>query len=399
MLIANAFGNLLIDAYRSYDQFTPASWGLSELLINYQGGFVRRGLLGEIFFQVCEPFHWDPRWLIIPLVITACVLTTVWLIRIFRQNCLCLWFLPTMFGLFGMHFVRKDFLMLLVLILALHLYTVICRPAVRITVVSLLLLFVLNVHEASFLIAGPLWMLIVLFDRGLPYRLWCRLCICVPPVLMFAILCIFKGQVATAEAIWHSWESIYPYLDRIPRSIAAIGWDSTETFLIHLSYNYGDARLFHVELPYDVHIAYGGILVRPLAIMILFYLAVNLLLPRRVSREVLRKYVLILLFLFLSLLPMFTVLSCDFSRVSAYWILYSAVAFHYLRGIELRLPLSERLERFSEWVLRHTRAKKLRRPWMFFLFFHIPLWKNRLVWYTAPIICFPLMLLQVWLSR
>ena len=131
----------------------------------------------------------------------------------------------------------------------------------------------------------------------------------------------------------------------------------------------------------------------------MFYLAVNLLFPRRVSGAVLRSYVLILFFLLFSLLPMLTVLSCDFSRVSAYWLLYSVVAFHYLRRIDLRVPYSERLDNVSKWILRITRDKKLRRPWMFFLFFSIPFMKNRLVWYAAPIIWGPLILLQLWLSR
>ena len=33
----------------------PINWTWSELLINYQGGFVKRGLLGEIFFQI-QPY-------------------------------------------------------------------------------------------------------------------------------------------------------------------------------------------------------------------------------------------------------------------------------------------------------------------------------------------------------
>ncbi|MGN0836651.1 MAG: hypothetical protein ACI4OS_04350 [Akkermansia sp.] len=406
ILVLNVLGDLMLYAYlNAKPAFVLTDWGLSEFLINYQGGFVRRGLLGELLFRLCEPHHWDPRWLILPLVLGVFVLTVYWFILVFRKYRLCLWFIPT-YCFLGMALVRKDFLMMGLIILSLHFYTKIRRPSFRLIVCSLLLIIVLNVHEAAFFIIGPLWMLIMLYDRGLPYRLWSRLSIGLIPVLMFAVLSIFKGNGATAESIFHSWDYLYSGADSFPASIGALAWNSQQTFFSHLFDNFGDISLgfkFGDGGPSYAHyirnacIPYGGLIVRPLAIAILFYLAVNLLFPRRESREVLRKYVLILLFFFFSLLPLFTVLSCDFQRIAAYWLLSSVVGFHYLRGIELRVPFADRLDRFSERVLQLTRAKKLRHPWMFFLFFSIPLKDCSLIWYFAPIISFPLTLLYVWL--
>ena len=36
-------------------------WNISEWLINYQGGFTRRGLIGEIVFQISTIFNFEPR--------------------------------------------------------------------------------------------------------------------------------------------------------------------------------------------------------------------------------------------------------------------------------------------------------------------------------------------------
>ena len=36
------------------------SWKIGDWLINYQGGFVRRGLLGELIYQVSFFTHIDP---------------------------------------------------------------------------------------------------------------------------------------------------------------------------------------------------------------------------------------------------------------------------------------------------------------------------------------------------
>ena len=45
--------------YQKYNNF--AEWTISEWLINYQGGFTRRGLIGEIVFQFSKIFSTTPR--------------------------------------------------------------------------------------------------------------------------------------------------------------------------------------------------------------------------------------------------------------------------------------------------------------------------------------------------
>jgi len=48
-----------------YDKFLyPTDWTTSEWLINYQGGFIRRGLLGEIIIQIHKLINTNPRYLV-----------------------------------------------------------------------------------------------------------------------------------------------------------------------------------------------------------------------------------------------------------------------------------------------------------------------------------------------
>jgi uncharacterized membrane protein len=35
-----------------------SSWSLTELLVNYQGGFVRRGIFGELVFNTSNPIYY-----------------------------------------------------------------------------------------------------------------------------------------------------------------------------------------------------------------------------------------------------------------------------------------------------------------------------------------------------
>ena len=48
-----------------YNKFLyPTDWTTSEWLINYQGGFVRRGLSGEFFFQIYKIFEVNIRYIV-----------------------------------------------------------------------------------------------------------------------------------------------------------------------------------------------------------------------------------------------------------------------------------------------------------------------------------------------
>ena len=49
------FGVVII--HNIYDR-TMTGWGLSEFLINYEGGFVRRGLVGQIAYLTGDPFFY-----------------------------------------------------------------------------------------------------------------------------------------------------------------------------------------------------------------------------------------------------------------------------------------------------------------------------------------------------
>ena len=45
----------------------PTDWATSEWLINYQGGFVRRGLVGEFLFQISNLIAIPLRYLVFVL--------------------------------------------------------------------------------------------------------------------------------------------------------------------------------------------------------------------------------------------------------------------------------------------------------------------------------------------
>ena len=66
-----ALGICCIFVARTFDMYDdyPHNYSWSELLINYQGGFIRRGLLGEIAYDV--------RWLVSPRLFLTALIATV----------------------------------------------------------------------------------------------------------------------------------------------------------------------------------------------------------------------------------------------------------------------------------------------------------------------------------
>jgi hypothetical protein len=64
-----ATGTLMIKGLRD--------WGYGDWLINYQGGFIRRGLMGEICFLLAKPLHMDPIYLVAVIGMT-CYFVLFW---------------------------------------------------------------------------------------------------------------------------------------------------------------------------------------------------------------------------------------------------------------------------------------------------------------------------------
>ena len=92
------------------------TWQITELLINYQGGFVRRGIVGEFFYWL-SPYI-DTQMAIYVFCITCSILFFYLIFRDTIRKGYSILLLPSAFllsSLFvSLHWVRKDiFIMLL----------------------------------------------------------------------------------------------------------------------------------------------------------------------------------------------------------------------------------------------------------------------------------------------
>lgn len=310
------------------------TFSFTEFLINCQGGFVRRGLTGEILLAFCKfisPESGGLDYKVLMAVITVVSIIALgsiwwWFARRFREKGLSWWFLASPFVIGSVTgFIRKDFLLYLLLIAILLLLQPSrgapnnCQPepgvtpiyrrifAIIITVVALWL------HEAFIFWGGAVLALILMqaFRKDSPIhnQRWLNAALLVIPFGVFMYLCVHKGTPQTALAVVGSWNDVLcdsPLTPGAYNSIGALGWDLKETIMMHLEKN----------------IAFNGfgLLFTPLIAIAVFYLLSNFLTvfcPRRAQFTPESSLAISLLYstMMLTLLPMLTILSCDQLRV------------------------------------------------------------------------------------
>lgn len=90
------------------------SWQISEFLINYQGGFVRRGLTGEILLFLTKNFGIDIVWTIKLFCLLCFTAVCTFFVRAFLKKGYSLYILPLCLflgsGITGYSWIRKDYL-------------------------------------------------------------------------------------------------------------------------------------------------------------------------------------------------------------------------------------------------------------------------------------------------
>ncbi len=299
------------------------SWGVTEFLINYQGGYVRRGMLGEALYYIHNAIpSVDPRWYIAGICCFSFLAVTWYIFRKFQEHNLCWWILPLNICMLGASdFIRKDYLCALLVIIILQTYNKTKSPWPRCLLVSLLMFFSLNIHECIFFMCAPFLLLLYYSENDMPRS--CRWLGIISIIMSMAIVCIHKGNNEIAHSIWNSWKTVYQEYNNTPpgTSIDAIGWETIDTVKMHLKGTYFTKS--HVFM---------GWYSKPLIWCAILFILPNILYIKRPQKEnKASKNVTFLLQIiivqFISLLPMFIALSCDASRICFYWTISSLLIY------------------------------------------------------------------------
>lgn len=321
------------------------SFYISDWLINYQGGFVRRGLAGEVLYQLYNICSFPPKIIITSLVIASFLLFShiAWKASSYLHVSLfpLLVLLTGNFSALG--FYRRDFLMLslayyVFLFFAKYLSTrktyYLCL-SVALSSLSVLL------HEASCFFIVPLtgYAALLAGQRGIKQRIVLCLTTVTPPCIAMAAACLMKGNTETAQAIWQSWMpafTAYPgaAIPPIGEGVAFLGYKTTDVFLFHLSLNF--------QYQMDIAHLVCSVVSVPITLSCAYFL---LTMSPRID---IRKKTIsqprfnaplgnMLLFQYMALTPMFTVLSCDYGRTVMYALASSLFMFYALKRNDISL--------------------------------------------------------------
>ena len=244
---------------RLYDN----SWTVGEWLISYEGGFIRRGLPGQVIFYLSSNLNINPiffTW----LFSVFSILFLFILFKIFAWGSFQKPFLLSSLVLLGPisenYLIRKDVFLVLIygtcLFTLKKLYLKKISTSLSILLINFFSIIALLSHEGYGIWALPsLYLLIFFYIRKFLINnlksLLTSFILITPSILIFIICIIFKGNKNSAIAIHNSWkefkdvmpstgllDSVYP-----DGAIAWIGESLNSTFQLSIS-SLGKFNLF-----------------------------------------------------------------------------------------------------------------------------------------------------------
>ncbi len=333
-------------------KFLLRSTDFADLFINYSGGFVRRGLLGQ-FFLWCHHIGIDPIWTAAVMSFTSFLIVATYMIVQFRKRGynLCIltvgWFLGGI-GIYRLPTMRRDYIIMAMFLLVVWLWK---RIGVWkwVAIANILVCITILCYEPFALFAIPFCILLT----NLRWKSWGKsVAVWALPVLTFLLCCKYSGNKEIYDAIIASTND---FLAK-PGIIGFLLMDSSEAMRFHIHCNF-------LSFSHGIPV----VLLSFVSLSCLVYYSVNAIPVFSEEKKDFsnRRYVLaFLMCAFAVLSPMFVCLSTDYGRTTIYVVLSSYFLFLTLDEKERAelLPsfmykIADSLLAFADKHLRPTRYK------------------------------------------
>ena len=355
--------SIIRNLHYSISDLTYVNCGVSDWLINYQAGFVRRGLPGQVLYMIYQAHPFNVPQAVLAIVAVSSVLLVALMVRIFIKKGWSAAILPLgccFFFIFLSTSQRKDSLLLL---LTYCIFVTYKRYLHSRGLGTWLIFFALSTimllsHEASFFFCFPILAVYAyrynvshsdattIADTSMKARLTKTLMPMAPVAVVMGAVCLCKGNMPTAVAIWHSWsdafaqfpDGIHDYaytMANIGDNVEALSWKLLSAARLHLTVN-----LF-------------GVLAHLNTVRIGKYKMAN-----DTTREISNTLLLQLVFM----LPMFTILSCDYGRTIPYWVLSTLMAVACFGRLDIAA-----LDRLTERIQSKLQHPALKSTWVYTL--------------------------------
>ena len=236
------------------NRFYDDSWTVGEWLISYAGGFVRRGLPGQIIHDISNLYFISPI-LLVWLFSVASFISLAILLLNFCKDSFQRSFLLSQLIILGPisdnYLIRKDTLLVLLYGLSLLALKKLIKERISkfscILYVNFFSIIGILSHEAYGIWGLPsLIIIIYLLNRGTKKGIYRSILFSIfylfPSILTFTLCWFFKGNLQQALLIHESWQNlkdILPTLGSLNESqplgaIAAIGWGKSQIYVSSL---------------------------------------------------------------------------------------------------------------------------------------------------------------------
>ncbi len=220
-------------AYKNAINLNP--WSLGDWLINYQGGFVRRGLSGEIYYMFSNYLKISPEYFVFG---TQIILYAIFYIVSFlliknelqNKEYLLLIFSPVIFyfQVFDLAAVgRKEILYLSMFALMIYFIKNANNRKSETTIYIFIFLFsVLILMHEMFIIYFPYIIIVFILKIGLKNKIKKILIISSLPIISFFLSLFYKGDSIVAIEIFNSLHNIGCNIKG--GAIGSIGWTTSD---------------------------------------------------------------------------------------------------------------------------------------------------------------------------
>jgi hypothetical protein len=315
--------------------FGKESWQITEWLINYEGGFVRRGFSGEVILKFYTHFGIAPYALIVSFCLICYLVLIAFFVYYFIKKGYPLFILPLVFFLgepvINNYWVRKDVFIILIIISIL--YCLRKKSLLYLALINLLFIVSILIHEAIGFLGMPIVLLLLVNKEKViqsgnsfirPFII--SITKLIPAIVAFLVCLYYKGTPSIAAEIWKSWVPIkFPIstndIYAIPASIDGIAW----TLQYGLTYSKAVFKNFADDM-------YAPIVWAASYLLVYYFLTNINKLNARVSK--LKQYQQfnnqnisnVLVFQLLIMIPLF-ILGWDYGRWAFLWVSSSFAIF------------------------------------------------------------------------
>jgi hypothetical protein len=221
------------------------SFQMTEWLINYSGGFVRRGLAGTLFMFLSETTGLHANHIAIAVSAISYFILVIWLLRRAAPSTPAMLILSCVlvgFPAYQDGIVRKDCLGLLSLVLCSSLAIANGKTTMRMIGINAAACLAILIHETWAFYSIPALVLLrrPSDERVTASKVFLRSAGMIPALSCFGLVAMYHGTPEVAKAIHQSWmplwQSIGPTVN-VPETptaaIEGIGWTSQQG--MHLS--------------------------------------------------------------------------------------------------------------------------------------------------------------------